>query len=770
MSGTKYISLEQDGKGKNGKSTTHIPYERNKHLVKPYYGDSQVTDGRGVKRSKNNREDFLAYAFGIDLAEVPTQIDIAVAVVADREMFAEASKQIEICYDNGKRVGLLDIVPAAYYSDSGEVHQFGSNPTKAEPVLKVTRSVSVARDLALDKHGNKVIGLLVTSDIPLAHCEAELDDLLRRKTLRFAHITSQLKAEVGERILTLYENASLFACTKEYLERNCGRQCKHNPLTDEMYRRLGIIAENSVSGMRVDGGWSWEDYRGLKNALVSVRQSNIQFDEKEEFIISAHGLINLLNTAVFSMRNMEDAIATGIINQTVSSPKTRIDRFWAIADRAGVMQDLLMSIIVSIENRYTAVFESSPKAQMLNMYLSERSNAVIAVIVPKAYYADILRFSHPEYFSDERLICVTANRFNQRSYYDHVLVVGNVNNERFDPLYCMAAKSIDVLLYGCEHKMFGLRQRKRKKYDRRLNFRIGASVETDSDDGEDLAAETELEAEIKTISDFDDYINSLNTFDIRRFVSSGTAASVYSSTSEVSFVGAFVTGEQIFFSKFYEAVVYDSISGAVEEKKADKLTAGDVLVFVKRDDYTRSIVDYIYEKLIRSRKLGADSVDNYEKSVYWKEALREYKEKNGYTYRKVAQKLRALGSSLQEVTVRQWLVEDSHIVGPRDEKTLHYIAELTQDQFLLSDTHAYDEACRAVRHERRTILDWIGKAINEKLRGHIPAEDSVLKIVFDNIDNLAETMELANIWQLDTVANINVNLVNRPITESEVLM
>ena len=62
----------------------------------------------------------------------------------------------------------------------------------------------------------------------------------------------------------------------------------------------------------------------------------------------------------------------------------------------------------------------------------------------------------------------------------------------------------------------------------------------------------------------------------------------------------------------------------------------------------------------------------------------------------------------------------SHIVGPRDEITLRHIAQLTQDPYLLNDTHSYFEACRIVRRQRKEILELIGKAILDKLRGHKP--------------------------------------------------
>ena len=101
---------------------------------------------------------------------------------------------------------------------------------------------------------------------------------------------------------------------------------------------------------------------------------------------------------------------------------------------------------------------------------------------------------------------------------------------------------------------------------------------------------------------------------------------------------------------------------------------------------------------------------------------------------------------------------------------MEHIAQVTQDSYLLDDAKGYFEACRVVRHERRTILDLIAKAINDKLSGHMPPEGSVLEIVYNNVENLSETLELDSISELDEITNVNINLINRPITEAEVSM
>ena len=762
--------IEQDGKGKNGKTISYLPLEKNKHLIKPYYGESQITDGRGIRKKKTNREDFLAFAFDVDIQEIPTQIDVSIVIVADRNSFGEIYKQVCIVYGEGKEVGLLDIIPAAYYTGSGEEYQFGLNPTKAEPVLKVTGKISTARDLVLDRNGNKVVGLLVIGGASITENGSELADLLRRKVLRFVHVTSPIKAGMGEHILEMYEGASVFACTKTMLSKSNQMIRNDNPLTEELHRQIMNVIHNTVTAIPVGEGWSWDEYKTIKNAIFVIKQSNWNDAVKDDFVVAAHGLLNLLNSAVFPLEIMENAICNGQINKAVTSPYGRIQELWDIADQAGSMQELCMVVADALERKYRERLKICPKANALREYLNEHKLGKVAIIVPKAYYADLLRMVYPEYFSDENVICVTANRFDSRKKYDAVLCVGELNNKRFDPLQCLAARNVDVLLYGCEEKVFTFRRKKFAKYERKLNRRIGATHMADEPEEDDSSPEMQMEEEVQQFSALDEYIEAFNTFDVRKLAQSSSAGGVYVPVSEVKHVGTFVSGEQIFFSKYYSAVVFDSMAGNVIEKSPEQLRPGDVLVFVKRDDYTKNIADFIYERLLRDGRLGQGAIEAYEKSQYWKEALREYKETNGFTYRKVAQKMREAGSSMQEVTIRQWLINDSHIVGPRKERTMEYIAIVTQDPHLLADTHGFFEACGAVRHDRRKILELIAKAINDKLSGNIPEEGSVLSIVYDNVDSLSETLELEYITELDESVNININLVNTPITEAEVLM
>lgn len=769
-----YITLHQDAKGRNGPSSSKIPYERNKHLIKPYLGSSSVTDGRGVRRAKTNRNDFISFILDIPETEVPTTIDISVVVVADKNRLIEMCKNLRIEYGVGKSIELTDVVPVSYYSASGDQLQIGKNQAKAEAVIKATSKISMARDLVLDRNGNRPIGLLVSDSGSVQINSSELNDLLRRRSLRFAVFTTSYTAADSEYAIEQYEEAGVFACTKELLLATSQEVRTPNKLTEDLARQLDNIIRREIHAIPVEGGWDWETFKTIKERLYTIKQSNWAGEDRDNFILSTMALMNLFTTSFFSMSMMETAIQNGCINVAVVSPEARLSELSEIAVRTITMKTQCSDIVLKLLDMYSVLSDSSPKGEKLFERLSQNAEEKIALIVPKAYYVELFT----SYFQVEgrysNVTCVTANRFSNASGYDAIISVGDISGKRFDLIECFSAPSIEVLLYDSEGKLFSHRRRKHIRSEKKLNARIKGlrgedykrAVSPDDSDYEDDAQEkTVLE-----FSDLDDFVDSMGAFDIRRLVSSGTFGAARGGSAEVKFVGMFTTGEQILFSKYYSAVVFDQNAGAITETSPEKLMPGDVLVFTKKNDYTRNIVDMVFDQLLRTNKLSKRVQESAVKAFYWKEALREYKENNGLTFRAVARALKKLGSSLQEVTIRQWLIEESHIVGPRDEDTMRMIGEITKDPYLLADTHGYFEACREVRHFRREILSLLAQAINDKLSNVKPQPGSIFEVVYENVENLAETLELEKVFELDETANINNNLVNRPIMETEVLM
>ena len=763
--GIETMVLEQDGTGKNGATTTRTPYQRNKQYVTPYNGTSTVTDGRGIRKRVTNREEVLAALLEIPPSEVPSVIEASTVIVAKKQKLLDIAKSLKVQYHN-KEILLFDLLPAAYYTGNGTKMAVGHNPSKAEPVIRITEQMSVARDMITDKNMS-VVGMLVLDPVPFVVNSGELDDLMGRNNPKFIHVSLGLRSDAEERSLDLYPDTPIFACTKGYLEQLECNQTVKNTLTLELSQQLYNIKNPNLVVKRFDSVWNDEIYRKLQENLYLIRNSMLSDDIKENFVISAHALMRLFSTAIFPVSSMEKAVADGKINSTVIPPNARIAQLWEYAEQAGHLQELFLDVIASLEKQYQFCLNETPKSEWLRNYINEHPFKRIAIIVPKAYYIDIIA---NEYQLDpDRVTCTTNHRFQGNENYDVIITLCWIPNRYFDPLQCYSAKQIQILLYSYENKMFACRQRKIEKLEARLNGETENTDaapnlnRTDSYVPDDETANQML----RSYFDLEHFIEKMNTKHLQHIISN-TFPSGNSTTTEIICAGRFVNGDHIFFSKQYSAVVFDPEKKSIKEKAAKSLVSGDILVFTYRDDYTRNIVDIIFEKLLETEKLSPEIAEAKRKASYWKEALRSYKKKNTLMHREVAQRLRKSGAFVEAATIREWLSLESHTVGPQKEKTMEAIARLTQDTFLLSNPHEYFQACRTVRHTRREILNMISSAIIDQLSGNAPETGSNLEVVYQNVDNLAVTMELEDVKELEETLLLQIGLVNRPISDEEV--
>lgn len=761
----EYAKLEQD----SNNMTTYLS-RSNWNRISPYFGTSTRTDGRGLRKVKSNRNDFISYLFDVPVDSVSSVIGASTVVVTDKGTFERIANGVRLEYGDGKSVGLLDLVTASYYTSNLEEHQIGANPAKTEPILKITSRVSAARDLVLDKSGNKTVGFMVIGADSTACNNSELLELLERKSLKFSMLSASVDSNIAQEIIKTHEDASIFVCTKEFLLQKSCLPVEKNQLTIELDSQIEKIVNNMISEVNVEDCCSWQDIKALKSALFAIRRSEIRSEDKDEFIITAHALINLIMTALFPLGRLNMAIETGEISSRATTPAAKLDELWQLADRPTEMVDQFLFVADLIERLYRSILSVCPKYDMLVEIINDFADKKIAIVVPKAYYADILL--KDDSISENCSTIMTANNFKATEQYDAIIVAGDFSGTHFDPLNCRSASDIIVLLYNGEARFFTYKKRKSNAYEKSVNMRLGLESQGNDDELPEKA-EAEME-EVESIAseeiDLDRYIADITTFDVRSFAQKVAIYTDDSSASEAFAVGHFLSGEHIIFTKYYQATVFSIRNGTVSEEDVESLSPGDTIVFAKRDDNTKSMVDYIYNQLQMNGKLSSKVLEATEKAQYWKLALREFKEENELSYRDLAIKLRELGLSIQEVSVRQWLIEESHIVGPREEKTLEKIAELTGDPYLLQDTNAYFEACEAVRKQRKNILKLIGRAIVDKLRGFVPMNDDLLEIVFENVSNLSETLELDDVYILDSPVPVPANFTNRPIHATEVML
>ena len=259
----------------------------------------------------------------------------------------------------------------------------------------------------------------------------------------------------------------------------------------------------------------------------------------------------------------------------------------------------------------------------------------------------------------------------------------------------------------------------------------------------------------------DQYINQLNELASFRGIES-FGLQQGSQNADVIAVGTFDSGEKIFFTKLYKAYVFDDGDGVVKEVNASELNEGDSLVFTQNTAETRDIVDNVLARLIEGHKVNDNVIDCYGMSKRWKYVLQNYMRENNIPPKDIAKEMIKNGVSVQEITIRGWLDEDSHTVGPRKQDSIEQIALLVEDEEMLENANLYFEACGTIRRIRREILGWIGEAIIDKLSGRTPIPGTVNADIYDRIDSVAQILRLETISFVNR--SIPMNLTNRPLS------
>lgn len=759
------IILEQDGKGKNGSRTYNVPLDY-KHEIVPYYGGSTTTDSRGLRIQKTNREDFFANLFDMPLTDVPNKLNIALIVVMQKDKFRELYENIKLMYGDNKIVYLHELVPAAYFTSSLEELQFGHNPTKMEPVIKVVKNLADARNVFFYKgFENTPVALWKCCGDDLEGEMSLLNDFLSRKKLERIYISNMIGDSFNEKLLKISDKAKVFACTKQYLQAQVYDVKNNNRVTSLLYCLLSKIERGKISYCLVDGGISIEEYNSFRNNMATIKNTDWQY--AKEFCDLAGSIMKLLRTAIFPMKYLESAINENVIDERVSSPKERFTKLEALSgmsadNRVG---EYCKNIIRFLQEKYSNFYDVNPKGAVLQRFIKEQSaNHNIFVVVSKAYYKDLMVCKYPEYRYRKRVeFCADI-----KEYRGNNVIATDILYKKFNPLRRCDVGEIFCLLYECEKPWWANEEKKTKKYLSVLNSRLGIK------DEENMFA-IDVDAEIESTDIFSDEIEIVEEADEDWFIPvlmntgghegyTGVHVSG-AAVSDVYYYGLFKEGMEIFFTKYYPAVVVRN--SKISEKYPDKLQHGDRLIFVKKDNETRNIVDIIHKELLDKNQLGENAKRNYRDSLYWKQCLKKYKEINELSYKALANALENFNVKRESVTVRQWLLDESYIVAPRNADDLRGIAELTKDKRLLSNWEDIFESCRNVRRVRRNILQLMAKIICSSY-GDNKNGDDIYSIVRENVKTLSMELELDSVYKLSHTKQLPSHMVNRPVSRSDI--
>lgn len=740
-------------------SKSMIPIS-NRNKIVPYYGSSETTDGRGICKKKNIRTDFISTVFGIPISDIQNICSVSSVIVADREVAYKLMNGIKLKYGESRIINLLDIVTASYFTENDE-YPFRGNLAKDDPTLKFTEKVSIARDLILDKSGNTTAILFVLDAESMAKGKSELPELIARKSLRYVGLSFDIDSHNSAEIFFSTQTSDLFACTKEFLSCFNEKQ-QNNTVVNELLCQIKNATSKKINQKILEGSCTWEQYKKAKESLFLIKRCEYDSIEKQEFIIESFSLMNLLTTAVFPIAKILNLFSNGTSVVRTHTPTDRLKKLWELADKLPASLSEKTLIVLELLELLIKQVEPTKYSELKKMLYYSR-NRHIAVIVPKAYYIEIL-ISDKTFFI-QNVTVTTPNRFDKTIQYDEIIVVGDFTGKHFDIFRTKSAPVVTVLLYSYELPTFEYKRETAQRFEKMLNERVKS--ETVQNYEIELQHESELEIFNNASREIDFYIDQIRNTNFLKYVT-GAAYQNASATGEVTAIGTFFSGEKILFSKFYKALVFEKKNGAVIETEIGKLMPGDTLIFTKRDSFTKNIVDNIYENLTTSRIVSSDVLDAETKVNYWKLVLEEYMKNNNLSFREVSRQLSDMGCKRHELTIRTWLEKDYSIIGPNDVEAFAQIAELTGDESMKADHKSFFEACKLVRSTRRKILALIGQAIIDNIhRGNKKPKDKMLHAVYENVEKLVVIVELETISELPKPIRVSVNLINKPIVEED---
>lgn len=767
---TNYIKLSsyRTTSGVKCNDVEFVP-ERKWNLIKPYFGNARKP-GRTVGRQDTlKRNEFLSYVFGTEPEDIPAVIDRSSIIVMNKERSGRIINNVEIGYAR-KRIKITELIPVSYCSENEE-YPYGGNPGRIEPALKITNSISTARSIVTgtwpgnDNWCNDVIGVSILGYGAIFRARSEVSEIMKRRKLKYVFISYMISAEDGDSLLDEVEDSAVFACTTEYLLNSSYPVMVPNPHTEELDKQVTSVVNHETIALPVKTfDCDWNMYRKVQTSLTHLRHSG--YKEAEDFVPLAHSVMNLMITSVFPFQLMEDLVSSGIVE--VESPLQRIIRLTdMISAFSGEMQDAAETILAFLEDGFTKLLTHSPKEQMLFDLISEHRNKKVAIIVPKAYYANILyHLNILDYFDDASLLCIsTANKFDYSQQYDVIIAIGAFWGKNFDPFRCRASSTIYVIVSAVEENIFKYRKRVATSVEQKFNvFAKVPIVEDDAVEEEytDGATEDIVSELVHSASDVTEYISRI--FESRSLELLNSGSGSHYSTTEISHVATCADGESIFFTKKYKAYVFNSAKEEVKEESVDRLSPGDTVIFKTNNSDTRDIVTTLLDRYIDEYKSTSEDIQYaYLKARYWKEVLRKYRKDNNISFKELSKRLERYGAKKHEVTIQSWLSEDSYIVGPQDNETYVAVAKLTQDADMLTDPVSFCRACDKIRSIRVGILKLIAKTIISKYSGKLSAEDDMAKVVAENIGNISVLVQIESITPVSD-KKAPINMVNRPIT------
>lgn len=754
-----------------------MPWTKTSYL-EPCRGSGRRIGGAGIRQAGSRaREEFFRYAFGMRPEDLPRTPKSYTVIVASHEYAHRIYRGIEIEINrNAKKqtkVRLSDIVGGVYVTPEQNI-PLGGTLSNDNSVLRFCSSLTMARDKIAEACSDGIASLLVMSNDALMAGDAAVYDQLssmrtRRKNFAITSIAIGSPA-VDSAIRNVGEGGKLLSHTKRYLRSLPGIGKPAAGIVGEIWSQVQSSISKNVFVEKVDGFLSTEQYRRWLAAVRAFKNIPFETESKAAFLDEACGLFSFLRGSVFAMSDLDERTDLVWRGRRLSPDVRILDMVETSSRYPAEVREYSDSIISIIQDVYTGLMIENKKRDVLERIISDYRGRRIAIIVPqdgfKVIFEELGYYRRVQSFGGA-LTIATPNSFGKgigcgcQARYDIVVSIGGGEGKRFSPFSCSQTNEVRVLLYAVEAARFVVREKNSIRKERVLNNQSSYSDYTAAveDVGNSMCDdESQFESELAI------FLRNFREKEDRLLAEKFGKLSGYNRNVDVVKIGTLDSGEKIFFTRFFRPYVMDEAGGGLKEVELDEVAVGDTLLFMQNNDACKDIVDVMLDDYVSAQASHRHMWDMLAKTRRWRQLLRTYASDRQLTAADIAERMKATGSTVHEVTVRNWMDEESHLVGPRNKSSFEHIAKLTGDQELRDHVDDYFEACKIIRERRIKLLHELGAQIKggmppetlsdkEDVGIAVKVKDMVKLCVLENLTDAPENLRMNTVYVNHPIAN-----------------
>lgn len=734
-----------------GKGRIATPvYVAKNHNISLYRGDSDSLGARGIKNTLKERADFLEI-FGNRQKgkKVSTKINYSFAVIADRELAEDVYRNTILTY-NGKKYELAKIVTATYFSDN-ESYQLGSNPAKEEPIIRFYSKISACRDDIYEDKDKRILGCIACNEnIWLG--SSEIHDLADRRSLKYmlllarTHYTDYSEW-IGDEKYKLYAIVPQ-VCDKQFTS------CKtYNRNLIEFNKEVRAFANRKIETIFIDGGGNPSKILEIKNCLLKIKRDTLDGEEKEQFLMASYLLLNLCRSAFFPLSYCDKAFELKLLQWNIAEKLNDVKSF---ADRqTGEVKVAAEFIYKNIAGLIDALYNSNPKGEYIKRQIINRKRC--CVVSPKAYYATLfLKWLEGCNVTGKNFIdIVTPSSLGKSDGYEDNVIFSTVYlNRDYNEFAEFSYISAKVLCYPEERHQADVLDKAAKNGVRLIHdhnyFEYELNLTEEREPVEEISSDMHIEDDFE--SEMDKLAKDLQLRGANSYLRTSKASG--DGTSRIEKILAFGSGAVGFFTKYYKG--YRINGEKIDEVALDDLKVGDSIIFTKETE-NKDIVDALLRQLLENQYKNTPYPQYYKWSVAWKEGLRQFMKEHGVSFKEITNMLALLGCDRRETTIRAWLYEETHIVGPRDLDSFVVIANIVKNH----KAEEYKKGCDEIRSLRTRILRLLGKAIIKNINSD--TTDELWDAILTKAENLSQIEQITGISNVEEGTRMPLYLINKPV-------